>query len=268
MAILQAILLGIIEGLTEFLPISSTGHLVVAERLIGYKDTAELFTVIIQLGAIASVIWYYRKDLVARVKDLFAGSKSSIKFWINLVLATLPAALAGLLLSSELHRFATPKTVGTTLILGGIAIWLVESKVAIKPSKTSPSLNSISNLQAIKIGVFQILSLIPGVSRSASTIMGGLIGGVDRVTATAFSFYLSIPIIIMAGAYKMVKEGDKIDQITGGTSALIAGTIVSFIVALAAIKWLLKYVATHSFKFFAYYRIVIGTIILVSLSLF
>lgn len=267
MAILQAILLGIIEGLTEFLPISSTGHLVVSERVIGYKDSAELFTVVIQLGAIAAVIWHYRADLIAKFKGLFAGDKATINFWKIWILATIPAGVTGLLFDKKLGEFATPKTVGISLIVGGVVIWAIETYHKPKKAKIDAQLESIGVKQALQIGCYQILSLIPGVSRSGSTIMGGLLSGLDRVTATTFSFYLSIPVIVLAGAYKLYTEGDKISQVTGGASALVIGTVTSFIAALAVINWLLRYVASHDFKFFAYYRIGFGLLILAVLAI-
>lgn len=270
MAILQAILLGIIEGLTEFLPISSTGHLVVAERLIGYKDAAELFTVVIQVGAIAAVIWHFRQDLITKVKGLLSGDKKTVRFWGNWIAATIPAGIAGLLLDEELGKFATPKTVAISLIIGGVVIWLIEnnhrSKAHLK-NLTKPDFDGLSLWQAVQVGFYQILSLVPGVSRSGATIMGGLVSGLDRVTATAFSFYLSIPVIVLASGYKLVKNGDQIANISGGAPALIVGTVVSFISALAVVNWLLKYVSRNDFKPFAYYRIILGIIILIALTL-
>lgn len=266
MALLQAIILGIIEGLSEFLPISSTGHLVVAERVMGYKDAAELFTVVIQLGAIAAVIWYYRRDLIAKVQGLFGGDQKVRRFWMNWILATIPAGIAGLLLESSLSKFATVKTVAVALIGGGIVIWLIESYHRAKPAKATAQFDTLTTKQALQVGMYQIASLIPGVSRSGATIMGGLVSGLDRVTATAFSFYLSIPILVLAGGYKLVSDGDKISQVTGGSAALVVGTITAFISSLLVVKWLLHYVARNNFKPFAYYRIALGVIILLVLA--
>jgi len=268
MALLHALLLGIIEGLTEFLPISSTGHLLVAENLIGYKDAAELFTVVIQVGAIGAVILHYRDDLIARVVSLFKREPSSIKFWKNWIIATIPAGLAGLALEKKLSSLATLPVVACALILGGFVILAIENYV-VKPTRRSkPDIDSLSIKQSLQVGMYQILSLIPGVSRSGATIMGGLVSGIDRSTATAFSFYLSLPILILASGYKLFKDGDKLSQISGGSSALIIGTIAAFVSALVVVNWLLKYVAHHDFKAFAYYRIVLGVLILVSLALF
>lgn len=267
MAIIQAIFLGIIEGLTEFLPISSTGHLVIAEQVIGYKDAAELFTVVVQLGAIAAVLWHYRQDLADKTRGLFTKDKAAIKFWTIWVLATIPAAVAGLLFSNTFERLATVEAVAVTLLLGGLLIWFIETNHKTKTGKSKPQFESLSFGQAIKVGLFQVLALVPGVSRSGATIMGGILCGLDRVTATAFSFYLSIPILVLAGGYKLVKDGDQISAVTGGAAALVVGTIAAFLSALLVIKWLLKYVAHHDFKIFAYYRIILGLVIILSLTL-
>jgi undecaprenyl-diphosphatase len=266
MEILQAILLGIIEGLTEFLPISSTGHLIVSQRAIGYKDTAQIFTVVIQMGAIAAVIWYFRKDLLQKTAGLFAGKPQVLKFWRNWVVATIPAVITGLLIESQFDTFSTPLVIAWTFILGGIAIWLIETYHTPRPAKEKPQFDSLTLKQSLQVGLYQTIALVPGVSRSGATIMGGLLSGLDRVTATAFSFYLSIPIILLAGTYKLLKGWDDLASISGGGAAIIAGTIVSFITAFIAIGWLLRYVSKHNFKPFAYYRITLGLIILFVLA--
>lgn len=266
MEIFQAILLGIIEGLTEFLPISSTGHLIVAQHLIDYKDVAELFTVVIQVGAIAAVIWHYRADLLSRTIGLFQRKDSSLAFWRNWIVATIPAGVAGVALESTIGDIAGPLIVGLMLILGGIAILAVERTVTVRRPASREAIAKLTTTQALKIGVFQVLALVPGVSRSGATIMGGLLVGVDRVTATAFSFYLSIPVIVLASGYKLVSGWDDIPHITGGSAALVVGVLSSFVTALVAINWLLRYVANHDFKLFAYYRFVAGAVILLLLA--
>jgi undecaprenyl-diphosphatase len=263
--IFQAILLGIIEGLTEFLPISSTGHLIVAEKMIGYKDTAELFTVVIQVGAIFAVIWHYRKQLIKITRGLLKGDKSSKRFWMNWIIATIPAGVMGVLLASKLSAFATLPIIASALIIGGILILLIETYHKAPVNAGEAKLDSLTQTQSFKVGCYQVLSLVPGVSRSGATIMGGVMTGLDRVTATAFSFYMSIPVLLLAGAYKLLKDGDQISTVTGGTAAVIAGTVTTFIVSLLAINWLLKYVSGHSFKIFAYYRIVFGLLIFLSI---
>lgn len=267
MEILQAILLGIIEGFTEFLPISSTGHLLLAQDVIGYKDTAEIFTVVIQMGALGAVLWYYRSDLLQKTSGLIKRDKKSIHFWKIWVIATIPAALAGVLVESKLSDLGTPQIIAAALIVGGIVIWLIETYHKVKPSKPEPQFDKLSVKKALQIGCYQILALVPGVSRSGSTIMGGVLSGLDRVTATAFSFYLSIPILLMAGLYKLAKGYNDLSTISGGGLALLAGTVASFITAFIVIGWLLKYVSKHDFKIFAYYRILLGILIFVALLL-
>lgn len=267
MEIIQAIILGIIEGLTEFLPISSTGHLIVAQDLIGYKDTAEIFTVVIQSGAIAAVLWFYRHDLISKTRGLIGQNKVATQFWIVWVMATLPAGLAGFLLHDKFSKYAVSLTVAIALIVGGIVIWLIETyHHAAKNTGKEAKFEQISLQRALQIGLYQTIALIPGVSRSGATIMGGLLSGLDRVTATAFSFYLSIPILLMAGVYQLAKGWDELSTVDGGSLALICGTIAAFFTALVSISWLLKYVSKHDFKMFAYYRIIVGVIILLAIA--
>lgn len=264
--ILQAIFLGIIEGLTEFLPISSTGHILLAQHYMGYKDTAEVFTVVVQLGALGAVLLHYKNDLRLKAKGLIKKDKKSLKFWKIWIIATLPAALAGLLLKDLLSGFSNPQIIAVALIIGGVLMWLVENFYKIQVSTTKPKLEDISCRSAFLVGCYQILALIPGVSRSGATIMGGLLSGLDRVTATTFSFYLSIPILFLAGAYKLISGYDNISTISGGGVALLAGTVASFISAFIVIGWLLKYISKHNFKIFAYYRIALGIILLLAMN--
>lgn len=268
MAILQAILLGILEGFAEFLPISSTGHLIVASELIGYKDTAKIFTVVIQLGAIAAVIWFYRHDLINKVKGLFARDPAITRFWTAWVVATIPGGIAGFLLKDSVDVYAVATTVAIALIIGGILIWLIETyHTAPRNPTNEPQFQKLTVSQAVKVGLFQMLALIPGVSRSGSTIMGGLLIGLDRVTAASLSFYLSIPLLVLAGGYQLATGYDELDTVSGGAPALIAGTIAAFITSLFVIKWLLRYISKHDFKIFAYYRIILGIIILLAITL-
>jgi undecaprenyl-diphosphatase len=260
--------LGVVEGFTEFLPISSTGHLIVAEEVLNYKDTAEIFTVVVQMGAILAVIWFYRHDLASKISGLIRRDAVTTRFWLNWIIATIPAGLAGFLLQDQISKYALASTVGVALIAGGILIWLIETYH--KPAKNigeKAQMDKLTPLQAVKIGAFQMLALIPGVSRSGATIMGGLLSGLDRVTATAFSFYLSIPILVTAGMYQLITNRNDLDSVAGGGAALLAGVVAAFITALIAVKWLLHYVSKHDFKLFAYYRIVLGIIILSALQL-
>ncbi len=260
MEFFQAVILGIVEGLTEFLPISSTGHLIVAQDMLGFYDASKMFTVVIQMGAIFAVMWFYREHLIELVRGLLRGDKRARNFWVVWVVATIPAGIAGLLFDASLEKYITSLSVAIALILGGIVIWLIETYYRVPPAKKQAQLDSISRRQAIKIGFYQILALVPGVSRSGATIMGGVVSGLDRVTATAFSFYLGIPILLVAGVYKL--STDKVSTIDGGGWSLLIGSIASFVTALVVVGWLLRYVSRHDFKIFAYYRIAFGVFIL------
>lgn len=260
MEIVQSIFLGIVEGLTEFLPISSTGHLIVAEDFIGYHDASKLFTVVVQMGAIGAVMLYYRHELWQLIKGLFGGDKKVQKFWTIWLIATIPAGVFGLLFNAKIEASAVTLTVAIALILGGLAILLIEKYCKISPNKTVAKLDKITTRQALMIGFYQVLALIPGVSRSGATIMGGLISGVDRLSATAFSFYLGIPVILLAGTYKLLT--DSVSSIQGSGWALLAGTIASFVSAFFVVGWLLRYVSRNDFRIFAYYRIVFGLVLL------
>lgn len=264
MEIIQAIILGIVEGLTEFLPISSTGHLIVAQEALGFYDASKMFTVVIQMGAVAAIGWFYRRQLLDLIAGLVRRDKSTMRFWLIWILATIPAGLLGLLFDAQMDAAGTVSVIAWALIIGGVLIWLIETYAKVAPSKSEPQFNKITKKQAVAIGFYQALALIPGVSRSGATIMGSIITGVDRVTATAFSFFLGIPILLAAGVYKLVTED--ITSIGGGWPALAAGIVASFFTALFVVGWLLRYVSKHSFKPFAYYRIGFGLLLLVLLS--
>lgn len=261
---LEAILLGIIEGLTEFLPISSTGHLIVAEEYIQFRDTAKIFTVVIQLGAIAAVVWYYRVDLWQKLLGLFERRPLALRFWLNIVIASLPGGVLGLILSTQQDKYAVPAVVAVALITGAFVLFWVDR---VRPVDVHQKLDieKIKPRQALLIGLAQAVALIPGVSRSGASIVGGVLTGLNRVSATAFSFYLGIPILGVAGLYKLLDSGGELSSVQGGWTSIILGSAVSFIVALLAISWLLRYVSSHSFKLFAYYRIALGLLILVLL---
>lgn len=259
---LIAILLGIIEGITEFLPISSTGHLILAQRLTGFQDVEEVFTVVIQLGAISAVIWFYRHDLLTKIRGLLAQDQAAINFWKLLVVATVPAGLIGLLLERHMDSIATPTVIAWSLIIGGVILWLVDNKPVDPDKKIEPKIERISLKQAIIVGFGQAVAIIPGVSRSGATIVTGLSLGIDRATATAFSFYLSIPVMVLASSYKLIKNPEAVGQISGGPLTLLLGVASAFITALLAISWLLRYVSRHNYRPFAYYRVAIGTVIL------
>jgi undecaprenyl-diphosphatase len=271
MDFLVAIILGVIEGVTEFLPISSTGHLIVAEHLLGFKDVQDLFTVVVQVGAILAVVWFYRQDLIAKIAGLFKHDAESLNFWKLLVVATIPAGLIGLMLDKSMQHITTPGVVAAMLILGGVVLWVVDRKPVTRPRRGStvidhPDFDTISTKKALLIGLGQSVAILPGVSRSGATIVTGLATGLSRTTATAFSFYLSIPVLVLASGLKLVKHGDQLHQLPGGGAALIVGMVSAFVTALLSISWLLRYVAGHNFRIFAYYRIALGLIILLLLA--
>ncbi len=265
MELIQAIVLGIVEGLTEFLPVSSTGHLIVAQDMLGFYDTTKMFTVVIQMGAIAAVIWYYRQQLRQLVTGLIKNDKKVKKFWLIWVLATIPAGIAGLLLDAKIEAYSITLTVAIALIVGGILIWLIETYHKVPKAKDeNKGLEQITASQAIKIGFYQVLALVPGVSRSGATIIGGLLSGLDRVSATSFSFYLGMPILLLAGILKLATED--VSTVDGGMAAIAIGLISSFFTSLIVIGWLLRYVSKNSFKVFAYYRIGFGILLLILLN--
>ncbi|MEO6513502.1 MAG: undecaprenyl-diphosphate phosphatase [Candidatus Saccharimonadales bacterium] len=268
---LIAILLGIIEGVTEFLPISSTGHLIVAEHLLGFKDVQDLFTVVVQIGAIFAVVWFYREDLLSKIVGLFKRETEALNFWKLLIVATIPAGLIGLALDKSMQSITTPLVVALALIVGGIVLWVVDRKPVQRPRRGSsvvdkPDFGKIPLKNALLIGFGQSVAIIPGVSRSGATIVTGLATGLTRTTATAFSFYLSIPVLVLASGLKLVKHGDQLGQLPGGASALVLGLIAAFITALLSVSWLLRYISGHNFKAFAYYRIALGALILLLLA--
>lgn len=262
-----ALLLGLLEGFTEFLPVSSTGHLLIAERVTNFKDVNEIFTVVIQLGAIAAVVWFYRVDLLSKVSGLFKRDVAALNFWKLLVIATIPAGLIGLAVEKSISHFSTPTVIAWSLIIGGIILWLVDRKPTVAGHNTlDPHIEKLTLKQALLVGFGQAVAIIPGVSRSGATIISGLAVGLERTTATAFSFYLGIPIMILASGLKIVKHPETISQISGGPATLIIGLIAAFITALITIGWLLRYVSHHNFRPFAYYRVALGVLILLLLK--
>ena len=264
--LIQAVILGLVEGITEFLPISSTGHLILTERLIGFSDPDKTFTVVIQIGAILAVVWFYRTDLIARVVALFTGRPNALKFWTNLLIATIPAAVIGLGLEKILSRFESITVIATALIVGGVLLWWLEQvrgRQLTGQESTAVDLDSITPRQALLIGFAQTLAVIfPGTSRSGASIVGGWLVGLNRVTATAFSFYLGLPTLGLAGSYKLYKARDSLSSLPGGAPALLLGTVVSGISAFLVVGWLLRYVSRNDFKGFAIYRVILGTLIL------
>ena len=257
--LIKAAIMGIVEGLTEFLPISSTGHLILAGSLLGFDDDkAKVFDIAIQTGAIFAVVLYYWQKISSTVLAL-PSQRQAQRFALNVLIGFLPAAIIGLLVYKTIkaHLF-NPGVVAGAFIVGALIILWVE-KVA-KPVPRIHSVDDMSALDAFKIGLVQCLGMIPGTSRSGATIIGGMLLGLSRKAATDFSFFLAIPTLIGAGVYSLYKERALIS--VADVPMFAVGLLVSFISAWLCIRWLLRYIATHSFVGFAYYRIAFGLVVL------
>jgi undecaprenyl-diphosphatase len=234
----------------------------VATEAMGLDSVGATVEIVIQLGAVLAVFWLYRADLSARVSDLRRPDRD-LRFWVRLAVAAVPAMAVGFLLSDLITEVLfTPAVVATALIVGGVVLWLVDRYVPERSeAQSTASLDAMTTRQAVLIGLLQVLALIPGTSRSASSIVGGLLGGLDRPTATAFSFYLALPTLGGATLYVLLKNlGALLDS--GDLPILAVGIVVAFVTALIAMRWLLGYVAGHDFRWFALYRVVLGIVIL------
>jgi undecaprenyl-diphosphatase len=257
--IIKAIIMGIVEGLTEFLPVSSTGHLIVAGRLLNFPEAISgTFEIFIQLGAILAVVVYFIRDLIDLLKRAVTEN-SARRLLLNIAIAFVPAAAVGFLFNRIIDEVLfNPTSVALALIAGGIIMLVVESRPRV-PRTTEVEQTSLK--QALGVGIAQIAALWPGMSRSASTLIGGMLMGLDRPTALRFSFYLSIPTITIASLFSLVRDPGSV----GGEYLLVfaTGLVVSFLVALVVIKFFLGYVARHDLKPFAWYRIGVGIILIV-----
>jgi undecaprenyl-diphosphatase len=261
-SLITAAILGLVEGLTEFLPVSSTGHLIVAASLLDYTgDKAKLFEIVIQAGAIFAVCWEYRHKLIDVTSGLFSD-RAAQKFAINLAIAFLPAAILGLAFSRAIkaHLFA-PVPVASAFIIGAFVILWAERRQRRNPATVKiESVEQMRWSDALKIGIAQAFALIPGTSRSGATIIGGMLFGLSRPAATEFSFFLAIPTLLAATVYELVRNRD---LLAAGDLAMIGvGFVVAFASALLVVRWLLRYVAHHDFVPFAWYRIAFGLVIL------
>lgn len=256
--LLKAAVMGIVEGLTEFLPISSTGHLILAGALLGLDDEkAKVFDIAIQTGAIFAVILVFWQKISRTVLDL-PTDIAARRFAANVLIAFLPAVLLGLLFGKQIKMYLfTPEVVASTFIVGGLIILWVERKLkAVQPVALIENADDMTPLDALKVGLVQCLAMIPGTSRSGATIIGGMVLGLSRKAATDFSFYLAIPTLIGAGVYSLYKERALLSLADAPTFAV--GLFFSFISAWICVRWLLRYIASHSFVPFAWYRIVFG----------
>ena len=260
--LVKAAIMGIVEGLTEFLPISSTGHLILAGALLGFDDEkAKVFDIAIQTGAIFAVILVYwqkiRSTLVALPTD-----KQAQQFALNVFIAFLPAVVLGLLFGKAIKaNLFTPTVVASTFIIGGFIILWAEKRQANNPALARiDSVEAMSWRDALKVGLVQTLAMVPGTSRSGATIIGGMLLGLSRRAATDFSFFLAMPTLIGAGVYSLYKERALLSVADAPMFAV--GLVFSFLSAWLCIRWLLRYIATHSFVVFAWYRIAFGLIVL------
>jgi undecaprenyl-diphosphatase len=268
--LIKAALMGVVEGLTEFLPISSTGHLILAASILGFDqdigaDKAKVFEIAIQTGAIFAVILVYWQRLISTLTGLGSDVRAQ-RFAINVLVGFLPAVVLGLAFGKAIKaNLFTPTVVAATFILGGfIILWVEHAKRTSVWSRVA-EVDDMSISDAFKVGLLQCLALVPGTSRSGASIIGGMVMGLSRKAATEFSFFLGIPTLVGAGAYSLYKERHLLSA--SDAPLFGVGLVVSFIAAWVCVRWLLSYVATHNFKPFAWYRIAFGVFILASAHL-
>jgi len=259
----QALLLGIVEGLTEFLPISSTGHQIIVADLMGFTgERANAFNIIIQLAAILAVVFKFRRKILSTVLEL-PRERSAQRFTLNLIVAFLPAAVLGVLFADLIHQYLfNPITVASALVIGGIIMLWAERR---KHSVHCEQVDTMRWQDALKIGFAQCLAMIPGTSRSGATIIGGLLFGLSRQAATEFSFFLAMPTMLGAAVYSGYKYRDLF--VIQDLPVFALGFVTSFIFAMIAVRALLKFIASHSYAAFAWYRIAFGGFILLTWQL-
>jgi undecaprenyl-diphosphatase len=260
--LLKAAILGVVEGLTEFLPISSTGHLILASSLLGWTDEkAKLFDIAIQTGAMLAVVWFYRQKLGSVAIGVFSSAQAR-RFVLNVVVAFLPAAVLGVVFGKMIKRVLfKPVPVALAFILGAFVIMAVEYR---QRARTEPArvqdVDALSTIDALKLGLAQALALIPGTSRSGATIIGGMLFGLSRKAATEFSFFLAMPTLVGAGVYDTWKYRGLLE--VGDVPLFAVGLFTAFVSALVCVRWLIRFVATHDFIPFAWYRIGFGVLVL------
>jgi undecaprenyl-diphosphatase len=272
MLLLKSAIMGLVEGATEFLPISSTGHLIVAGSLLGFTgDVAKVFEIAIQTGAMLAVMWEYRQKLCETVAGVFTRPAAT-RFALNVAVAFAPAVVLGVLFGTAIKsRLFSPVPVALAFVGGAVVILWAEARHrraygAIDTAGTRrarvEAVDDLTPLDALKVGVLQCLALVPGVSRSGATIVGGMLLGLSRKAATEFSFYLAIPTLVGAGAYSLFKERDALQA--SDLPVFAVGLAFAFVSALACIRWLIRYITTHDFTVFAWYRIAFGLLILMT----
>ncbi|MES3024756.1 MAG: undecaprenyl-diphosphate phosphatase [Pseudomonadota bacterium] len=261
---LKAIIMGLVEGFTEFLPISSTGHLILTASLLDLEgEKWKVFSIVIQTGAIMAICWEYRTRLTAVAAGLFSDPKAQ-KFFLNLVVAFLPLAVLGFAFGSMIKaQLFKPVPVAMAFIIGGLIILWVERRNKIHPPVTRiTTVEDMTVLDAFKVGCAQAVALIPGTSRSGATIIGAMMFGLPRKAATEFSFFLAIPTLMAGAAYSIYKERALLSVADVPTFAV--GAVAAFVSAFLCVRWLLRYISTHDFTVFAWYRIAFGIFVLAS----
>lgn len=259
---LTALILGVVEGLTEFLPVSSTGHLIVVGSLLGYTDEqSKVFKIVIQLAAILAVCWDYRSRIGLVIEGLAAHDPVQRRFVGHILIAFLPAMVLGVMFHGAIKTYLfNPLTVAGALIVGGLAILYIEKRVY---HPRYESVDALDGQTALKVGFAQALAMFPGVSRAGATIMGGLVFGLSRKTATEFSFFLAIPTMLAATVYDLYKNWALL-SVEHDLPVFAVGFAASFVSAMIAVKALLRFVANHSFVVFAWYRIAFGLVVLLT----
>jgi undecaprenyl-diphosphatase len=261
---LKALIMGIVEGLTEFLPISSTGHLILAGSLLDFTgEKVKVFEIVIQAGAMFAVCWEYRVRIMGVMGGMFSDARAQ-KFLLNLVIAFLPAAVLGFLFNKSIKAVLfAPVPVALAFIVGGLVILWVEQRQALTPRAVRiDCVDDMTALDAFKVGCAQAFALIPGTSRSGATIIGGMLFGLSRKAATEFSFFLAIPTLLGATVYSLYKERALLSA--ADLPWFTVGTIAAFASAFLCVRWLLRYISTHDFSIFAWYRIVFGALVLLT----
>ena len=263
---LKTLIMGVVEGLSEFLPISSTGHLILTEHLLGFEGMEEkmkVFEIVIQAGAIFAVCWEYRARILAVLTGLFSDRKQQ-RFAMNVIIAFLPAAVLGVLFIKAIKSVLfAPVPVALAFIIGAFVILWVEKREKANPGMARiNSIDDVTPIDALKIGVAQSFGLIPGTSRSGATIMGAMIFGLSRKVATEFSFFLAIPTLLGATVFSLYKERALLSAADLPLFSL--GSVAAFVSAFLCVRWLLRYVSTHTFNAFAWYRIAFGLVVLIT----
>ena len=269
--VIKSVILGIVEGITEFLPVSSTGHLIIFQNLIGFKGSnvsyVEMYTYVIQLGAILAVVILYWKKIKDTLINFFPSKggyeKSGFKFWFMVVIACIPGGVFGVLLDDLADKYLfTPTIVAITLFLGGI--WMIYAEKKFRNNNRRGHELNVTVKQALVVGLFQCLAIIPGMSRSASTIIGGWVSGLSTVAAAEFSFFLAIPVMVGMSFLKILKVGGLFVLTSQEIISLAVGFFVSFIVALMVINKFISYLKKKPMKVFAVYRMIFGVIVLLA----